>query len=77
MTDILAQELLFAARENDGFFTLYLTDGSSLRARPAGLGRDGRRLRLLYPDGGRGSLSVNRLDGFSPGEESMLSMLNA
>ena len=74
MTDLrdeLLTELLFAARETDGFFTLYLTDGERLIARPLCLRRFGRkvaapRLILLLPDGRTKGLSANRLDGFSP-----------
>ena len=73
LRDALISELLFSARENGGFFTLYLTNGSTLRARPAGMARGGQALKLWYPDGKKGTLSVRLLDGFSPGAESMLS----
>ncbi len=74
MTDLrdeLLTELFFAARETDGFFTLYLTDGERLIARPLCLRRFGRkvaapRLILLLPDGRTKGLSAARLDGFAP-----------
>lgn len=70
-------ELLFAAEETDGFFTLYLTDGGRLTGRPAGLTQGGKksgagRLILLTPDGRTMGLSADRLDGFSPPPEAML-----
>ena len=71
LQDVLLSELFFAARETDGFFTLYLTDGERLTARPAGLRRAGRkyaapRLILLLPDGRTKGLSAAMLDGFAP-----------
>ena len=74
MTDLrdeLLTELLFAARETDGFFTLYLTDGERLTARPlchrySGKKYGAPRLILLLPDGRTRGLSANRLEGFSP-----------
>ena len=74
MTDLrdeLLSELFFAARETDGFFTLYLTDGERLSARPVCLRRSGKkfgapRLILLLPDGRTRGLSADRLDGFTP-----------
>ena len=73
MTDLrdeLLSELFFAARETDGFFTLYLTDGERLSARPVCLRRSGKkfgapRLILLLPDGRTTGLSAARLDGFA------------
>ena len=74
MTDLrdeLLSELFFAARETDGFFTLYLTDGERLSARPVCLRHSGKkvgapRLILLLPDGRTRGLSADRLDGFTP-----------
>ena len=74
MTDLrdeLLTELFFAARETDGFFTLYLTDGERLPARPVCLRYSGKkfgapRLILLLPDGRTRGLSADRLDGFTP-----------
>lgn len=69
--DELVSELLFQAREQDGFFTLYLTDGTSLCARPVawayGKGkRSAVRLLLTTPEGKARRLSADRLEGFSP-----------
>ena len=69
--DELLSELFFAARETEGFFTLYLTDGEKLSARPVCLRRSRKkygapRLILLLPDGRTRGLSADRLDGFTP-----------
>ena len=74
LRDALLADLLFAAREQDGFFTLFLTDGESLSARPLDLTYRGKktgapRLILLTPDGRKRGLSAARLDGFAPPEE--------
>ena len=71
LQDALLSELFFAARETDGFFTLYLTDGERLSARPVCLRHSGKkagapRLILLLPDGRTRGFSANRLDGFTP-----------
>jgi transcriptional antiterminator Rof (Rho-off) len=69
--DELVSELLFQARGQDGFFTLYLTDGTSLNARPVawayGKGkRSPVRLLVTTPEGKVRRLSADRLEGFSP-----------
>ena len=69
--DELVSELIFAAREQDGFFTLYLTDGTTLCARPVawayGKGkRSSVRLLVMTPEGRVRRLSADRLEGFSP-----------
>ena len=68
--DELVSELLFAAREQDGFFTLCLTDGTTLCARPVawayGKGkRSAVRLLVMTPEGKARRLSADRLEGFS------------
>ena len=69
--DELVSELLFQAREQDGFFTLCLTDGTTLCARPVawayGKGkRSAVRLLVMTPEGRVRRLSADRLEGFSP-----------
>lgn len=69
--DELVSELIWKAREQDGFFTLCLTDGTTLCARPVawayGKGkRSSVRLLVMTPEGRVRRLSADRLEGFSP-----------